>query len=74
MYKISIYLHKELYIFRFEANSFLRSQIRLMMGALLDVSDGKITKEQLKEQLDGKARYTVRIAPPNGLYLSKVYY
>lgn len=74
IYQTSIYLHKELYIFRFEANSFLRSQIRLMMGALLDVSDGKITKEQLKEQLDGRARYTARIAPPNGLYLSKVYY
>lgn len=74
IYKTSVYTYKELCIFRFEANSFLRSQIRLMTGALLDISDGKITKEQLKEQLDGKTRHTARIAPPNGLYLSKVYY
>jgi len=74
IYKTSLYRHKDIYIFRFEANSFLRSQIRLMMGALLDISDGKITKEQLQEQIDVKKRYTVRIAPPSGLYLSKVVY
>lgn len=74
IYKTSLYRHRNLCIFVFEANSFLRSQIRLMMGALFDVSDGKIAVEQLKEQIDAKYRHTARIAPPNGLYLSKVFY
>jgi len=74
IYKASFYRRRDLYIFRFEANSFLRSQIRLMMGALLDISEGKITDEELKEQIEGTQRHTARIAPPNGLYLSKVFY
>lgn len=74
IYKTSFYEYHDLRIFRFEGNAFLRSQIRLMMGALFDISDGKITAEQLREQLAGKARHTVRIAAPNGLYLSKVFY
>lgn len=74
IHKASFYRHKGIYLFRFEANSFLRGQIRLMMGALLDISDGKITAQELKEQIDGIKRHTVRIAPPNGLYLSKVFY
>ncbi len=74
IYKASFYKHGDLRIFRFEGNAFLRSQIRLMVGALLDVSEGKLTKDELKEQLDGKCRHTFRLAPPNGLYLSKVIY
>jgi len=74
IYKASFYRRRDLYIFRFEANSFLRSQIRLMMGALLDISEGKITEGELKEQIEGTQRHTARIAPPNGLYLSKVFY
>ncbi len=74
IYKTAFYRYRDFYIFRFEANGFLRSQIRLMMGALLDISDAKITVRQLKEQIDGVCRHTARIAPPNGLYLSKVIY
>lgn len=74
IYKTLFYEHGDLRVFRFEGNAFLRSQIRLMMGALFDISDGKITTEQLKEQIDGIRRHTIRVAPPNGLYLSQVVY
>jgi len=74
IYKTSFYRYKGLYVFRFEANSFLRSQIRLMVGALLDISGAKITNEELKEQIGNTQRHTTKIAPPNGLYLSRVIY
>lgn len=56
------------------ANGFLRSQIRLMVAALLEVSDRKLTLAQLREQIDTKARHTTALAAPNGLYLSHIYY
>lgn len=74
MYKTFFYRHKDIYVFGFEANSFLRSQIRMMVGALFDISEGKTTALELREQIDGVSRHTARVAPPNGLYLSKVIY
>lgn len=74
MYKAFAYLRGDICVLRFEANAFLRSQIRLMTGALFDLSSGKISKEELREQIAGKKRYTSKMAPPNGLYLSCVKY
>jgi tRNA pseudouridine38-40 synthase len=74
IYKASFYKKNILYVFNFEANGFLRSQIRLSVGFLLAISEGRYTKEELLEQLDGKKRHFSKPAPPNGLYLSRVAY
>jgi len=69
IYKAFAYKHKDFIILNFEANGFLRSQIRLMVGALL-----KLDSIQLKEQLDMKSKYIVKPAKSNGLYLAKIKY
>jgi len=69
IYRAFAYRHKGYIILNFEANGFLRSQIRLMVGALLALSS-----EQIIEQLECQKRYKIKPAPSNGLYLSKIKY
>lgn len=68
------YKYKDIYVFKFTANSYLRSQIRLMVGFLLAISENKRTIEELKSQLQKKKRFFKTPASPYGLYLAKVYY
>lgn len=74
IYKTKFYRVRDYYIFYFEANSFLRSQIRLMVGFLLEISKGNLSKEDLELQLNRKKDFNIKLAPPNGLYLSKIKY
>ena len=74
IYRAYSYSHKGYFILVFEANSFLRSQIRLMVGFLLRLSEGKVTKEQLIEQLSGVKLHSTKTAPHNGLYLTRIQY
>ena len=69
IYKAFAYEHKGHYILYFEANGFLRSQIRLMVGALL-----QLNAKQIEEKLSRVKEHKVRPAPPNGLYLAKIKY
>ena len=69
IYKAFAYKHKDYIILHFEANGFLRSQIRLMVGAVL-----KLNTNQIKEQLACKKNHKTKPAPPNGLYLAKIKY
>ena len=68
------YSHKDLTVFKFRANGFLRSQIRLMMSGVLAVLEGKLSKENLKEQIAAKASYIRTPTPPNALYLARIFY
>ena len=69
IYKAFAYRYKDLVILNFEANGFLRSQIRLMVGALL-----KLNANEIKEQLTAKQKHKVKPAKSNGLYLAKIKY
>ncbi len=74
IYKTNFYRYKKFYIFYFEANGFLRSQIRMMVSFLLHISDGKLSKNELELQLQKKDIFLSDLAPPNGLYLTKIKY
>ncbi len=74
IYKTNFYKYKDFYIFYFEANGYLRSQIRMMVSFLLKISDGKLSKNELKLQLNLEDNFSSSLAPPNGLYLSKIKY
>ncbi len=74
IYDIKFYKYKELYIFRFKANSYLRSQIRMMVDFIMKISSGKLTIEDLKKQLNKEKLISWTLASPNGLYLSKISY
>jgi tRNA pseudouridine38-40 synthase len=69
-----IYRHRGLYVARFEANGFLRSQVRLMMTAILSVAARKAPPEAINDQLLGKGTRFRIPAPASGLYLAGVWY
>ncbi|MEA1920201.1 MAG: tRNA pseudouridine(38-40) synthase TruA [Campylobacterota bacterium] len=74
IYKCMAYQHHGKTVLYFEGNGFLRSQIRMMVGFLLGISEGKLNEEELKEQLTCKAIHSRKLAPPQGLYLAKIRY
>jgi len=74
IYKAFAYRHKKYLLLHFEANGFLRSQIRLMVGFLLAISAKEQSKVTLQEQITCKQQYHRKLAPHNGLYLAKIKY
>jgi tRNA pseudouridine38-40 synthase len=74
IYDAVFYKYKEIYVFKFTANSYLRSQIRLMVGFLLAINDKKQTIGNLKDQLRLKKHIFKTPAKANGLYLAKIKY
>lgn len=69
IYRAFAYRHKGFIILNFEANGFLRSQIRLMVGALL-----KLDEQEITQQLECRVNHKIKPAKSNGLYLSKIKY
>ncbi|WP_345980853.1 tRNA pseudouridine(38-40) synthase TruA [Sulfurimonas sp. HSL3-2] len=74
IYKTRVYQYKGLTVLYFEANGFLRSQIRLMVAMLLGINDEKLSLEDLQDQLTCKRKIAIKPAPSNGLYLAKIFY
>ncbi len=74
VYRTRVYQHNGFTILYFEANGFLRSQIRLMVSFLLAISEGKQTKEDLFSQLTRAEHFKLKPAPHEGLYLSNIRY
>jgi len=58
----------------FQANGFLRSQVRMMIEGAMAYATGELSYTALAEQIAGERRYTHRLAPPEGLYLARVLY
>ena len=51
------------------------NMVRIMVGTLLDINDGKIERDTLSDIISSKDRNKAGItAKPQGLYLNKVYY
>ncbi|WP_345971294.1 tRNA pseudouridine(38-40) synthase TruA [Sulfurimonas sp. HSL1-6] len=74
VYKAFAYRRRGYTILYFEANGYLRSQIRMMADAVLKVNSGEMSLTQLQEQIDVKTRHSTDLAPAAGLYLSKIIY
>jgi len=74
IYDITFYKHKDIFVLNFKANSYLRSQIRMIVDFIMKVSNGKLTLDDLQEQLERKRLISWTLAPSNGLYLSKIHY
>jgi tRNA pseudouridine38-40 synthase len=62
-------------IFRFVGNGFLYNMVRILVGTMLDVGQGKIHPADIPAIIKGKDRSLAgKTAPSHGLYLWKVYY
>lgn len=70
-----VFRNGDMVIFKVEADGFLYNMVRIMIGTLLFVSEGKIKERELKEVILSKDRKRAgKTAPPQGLYLNKVNY
>lgn len=75
IYSIEIVEKEADLIFCFTGNGFLYNMVRILMGTLLEVGQGKKTPDQIPYILEGKDRnLSGKTAPGHGLYLWKVYY
>ena len=64
-----------LVLFTVGADGFLYNMVRIMVGTLLRVTQGKLTPQQIPEVLAAKNRGAAGpTAPPQGLYLNRVFY
>ncbi len=71
---ISIKNKDEQIIFEVSAKSFLHSQVRIMIGTLVDIAKGNIN-ETVLEIINSKQRdFAGQTAPAHGLYLKKIEY
>ena len=62
-------------IFTVEANGFLYNMVRILVGTAVGVSDGKIQLEDIDSIFANKDRSLAGVtAPPEGLFLDKVFY
>jgi len=60
--------------FDFTARAFLWQQVRRMVGALLAVGTGKLSLDEFKRMLEGKAKQAMRPVPAEGLILVGIRY
>ncbi len=74
IYKAHYKSYMNYHILYFEANGFLRSQVRMMVESSMQVAMNKLKIEELKEQLELKNRYLTKLAPAEGLYLARILY
>ncbi|MBR2134410.1 MAG: tRNA pseudouridine(38-40) synthase TruA [Eubacterium sp.] len=71
----SVWREGDMVFFKVEADGFLYNMVRIMVGTLLFVSEGKIKSGELKSVILSKDRSKAgKTAQPQGLYLNKVNY
>lgn len=66
---------KDIIIFKVQADGFLYNMVRIMVGTLLRVSQGKIKPDEIKDIIKAKDRSKAGpTAVAQGLYLNRVFY
>jgi tRNA pseudouridine38-40 synthase len=75
IYKADMAMHDDLLEFCFIGNGFLYNMVRIIVGTILEVGQGKRSIDSISHAFAAKDRRVAgKTAPPQGLYLWKVYY
>jgi tRNA pseudouridine38-40 synthase len=75
VYSIKMVKKGKLLDFYVKGNGFLYNMVRILVGTLLQISEGKITLENLRLALSsGERKLVGKTMPPQGLCLEKVKY
>jgi tRNA pseudouridine38-40 synthase len=65
----------EILRFTISSNRFLRGMVRKIVGTILMIGKGRITLDEFKKTVADKKDFRIHyLAPPNGLFLSKIKY
>lgn len=71
----SIERNDEEVFFRIKADGFLYNMVRIAVGTLLEIQEGRIEKDSLPQIINSLDRTKAgRTAPAHGLYLNRVFY
>lgn len=75
VYNFEVNRNDKLIEIKISANGFLYNMVRIIVGTLLRIAQGKIQKEGIPTIISKKNRkFSGPTAPPQGLYLNKVFY
>ncbi|HCJ42152.1 tRNA pseudouridine(38-40) synthase TruA [uncultured Ruminococcus sp.] len=75
IYRFDVRREGELVIFTVAGNGFLYNMVRIMVGTLLFINEGKIAADAIPRIIQSRDRTKAgKTVPPQGLYLNKVYY
>ncbi len=70
-----VFKENDMVYFKVEADGFLYNMVRIMVGTLLFINEGKIKEGELEAVIKSQNRKRAgKTAPPQGLYLNKVKY
>ncbi len=73
--KFNVYRNGDMVEFKVKADGFLYNMVRIMSGTLLRIAQNKIKPEEIPRIIESKNRKNAGpTAPPEGLYLNKVFY
>ena len=73
--RAEITMDESFILLRFEADGFMYKMVRSLVGTLVNVGSGRISKDDVAELIEsGKRSPFVYAAPAKGLFLEKVYY
>ena len=75
IYRFDVKRDGSLVRFTVAGNGFLYNMVRIMVGTLLSVAEGKLPQGCIPQLLESRDRTLAgRTAPPQGLYLNRVFY
>lgn len=75
IYEATLYREGDMVYFKVRGNGFLYNMVRIMVGTLLRVAQGKISEHEIPEIIESLDRRRAGVtAPPCGLYLNRVIY
>lgn len=75
IYDFKVEREGDLVKFTVSGDGFLYNMVRIMVGTLLFINDGKLAVDSIPEIIRGLDRTRAgKTVPPQGLYLNKVYY
>ncbi len=75
VFDASVHREGDLVVFTVSADGFLYNMVRIMVGTLLSVNEGKLSPTDIPDIISSRDRNRAGItAPPHGLYLDEVFY
>jgi tRNA pseudouridine38-40 synthase len=75
LHSVTLTREQEILLITLSGTGFLQHMVRVITGTLVDIGSGRLSPEDMRIILESRDRSAAsKTAPPDGLYLVKVYY